>query len=596
MEKSGESLAENIGYRKPSAYFESLVGQQVRVYREGPECQVGKLLAATPDYLAVKTLENQVVYYQTYHINSINQEPEVKKTEQKENAKENEKKTKSAQMPEVEEVSYFVEENFAGLLRKLQYKAIQIDRNGPESRCGLLLDVKSDYLAILTKKDGIVFYPFFHIKSISEYPMDSLDIEYPRNITASSFNFFSQAETFSGVLSDFIGHNVQINRGGPESRQGQIISVNPNFVALQNSLDSLYIYVNHHIRNVSEIPLESDNTSSNEENESNSDSNTKRETKYDEYVSEYFSSKNEEEENDSDSGKKDSKKQGNESGKDNSNSQKGNAQNQEESDIISLLTNLVKLDVNSFDGFAQRMVNQRIYVYTVGHEPIEGYLSNLTLNYLVVRDEDGNFVCCNTEHIKVFQIRFDTKKQPSDGFKPDGFRYEAFRFLFGSPPKNVEIKVNRPAAATPFSEAESFAQLIGTIKDSNSLTKINHKAAEVASIAAQKEDVLALQTEANLILYNPSHIKSFTIFSDPEGIQKQTPMAWEGNYQRLLQAKDFRDCLNALKYQWIQINRFGPAKTEGMVLEIFDDYFTLFNKQKIYRLPFHQLHDICLGP
>lgn len=566
MEKNGEPLVEHteptddvirepMDDAKQLTYFDSLVGKQVRVYREGPECKVGKLLAAKPDYIVVKTLEDQVVYYQTYHINSINQEPEVKKPEPKEDAK----MMRLAPMPEVEEVSYLEAENFADLLKQLQYKAIQIDRNGPESRCGLLLDVKSDYLVILTKKDGVVFYPFFHIRSISEYPMENLDIEYPKNIPANSLCCYSQAETFSEALSDFIGHHVQINRGGPESRRGQIVSVNPNFMALQNSLDSLYIYVNHHIRNISEMPMEKDNTNSN---------------------------------------KKDSTKS---TQKDNTNSKKNKAQNSEESDIINLLTNLVKLDVNSFDEFARRMVNQKIYVYTVGHEPIEGYLTNLTLNYLVVRDGDSNFICCNTEHIKVFQIRFDAERRPHDGVKPDGFKYEAFKFLFKSAQQYVELEgKGKPAAVTPFSAAvESFAQLISTIKDSNSYTKINSGAAGVASIAAQKEDFVALQTEDKLVLYNPSHIKSFTVFSDPERIQKKMAIkantAWEYNYQPLLQVEDFKGCLNGLKHQWIQINRYGPAKTDGMLLEIFDDYFTLFSKQKIYRIPFHQVHDICLG-
>lgn len=54
------------------------------------------------------------------------------------------------------------------LMGSLLNKVIKIDRGGPESRVGLLIGVEDDYIALLTKEDGVIYYHLHHIKSVTE--------------------------------------------------------------------------------------------------------------------------------------------------------------------------------------------------------------------------------------------------------------------------------------------------------------------------------------------------------------------------------------------------------------------------------------------
>jgi spore coat protein B len=47
-------------------------------------------------------------------------------------------------------------------------KVIRVDRGGPESRIGMLLDASEDHLCLLTEEDGVVYYNTKHIKSFTD--------------------------------------------------------------------------------------------------------------------------------------------------------------------------------------------------------------------------------------------------------------------------------------------------------------------------------------------------------------------------------------------------------------------------------------------
>lgn len=132
------------------------------------------------------------------------------------------------------------------MLRSLIGKIIKIDRGGPESRIGKLLDVMDDHLVIITEDDGVVYYNTHHIKSVTENAKEQLafHIEVPEDFE------YKRADTFHGLLDSLKFQWVKINRGGPEKLEGVLSDVNNHFVSLINKEEIVHLSM-YHIRNIS---------------------------------------------------------------------------------------------------------------------------------------------------------------------------------------------------------------------------------------------------------------------------------------------------------------------------------------------------------
>ncbi len=132
-------------------------------------------------------------------------------------------------------------------LNTLVGKHIKVDRGGPESRSGMLLDVQDNYFALLTEEDGVVYYNLQHIKSFTRDPKkdhEALAVKLPK-----SFTYF-KGDSFKDVLSKLVFTWVVINRGGPERVEGVLISVDEAGISLVLK-DEVVNVSNFHIRNVS---------------------------------------------------------------------------------------------------------------------------------------------------------------------------------------------------------------------------------------------------------------------------------------------------------------------------------------------------------
>jgi spore coat protein B len=132
------------------------------------------------------------------------------------------------------------------MMNSLVGKIIKIDRGGPESRTGKLLDVYDDHLVIITEDDGVVYYSTHHIKSVTENAKEQLEF----NIEVPEGFEFKKAETFQGLLEALKFQWVKINRGGPEKLEGVLSDVTQNFVSLINKEEIVRLSM-FHIRNIS---------------------------------------------------------------------------------------------------------------------------------------------------------------------------------------------------------------------------------------------------------------------------------------------------------------------------------------------------------
>ncbi|WP_026567280.1 hypothetical protein [Bacillus sp. UNC41MFS5] len=132
------------------------------------------------------------------------------------------------------------------MMKSLVGKIVKIDRGGPDSRIGKLMDVNDDHLVLLTEDDGVVYYCTHHIKSVTENAKDQLefDIEIPEGFE------YKQAENFQGMLHSLMYQWVKINRGGPEKLEGVLGEVNKDYVSLINKEEIVRLSM-FHIRNIS---------------------------------------------------------------------------------------------------------------------------------------------------------------------------------------------------------------------------------------------------------------------------------------------------------------------------------------------------------
>ncbi|SMQ78654.1 spore coat protein B [Bacillus sp. OV166] len=125
-------------------------------------------------------------------------------------------------------------------------KVIRVDRGGPESRIGKLLDASEDHLCLLTKEDGILYYNTKHIKSFTDKIKGEMEfnIEVPKDLK------FNKADNFQDLLDSLKLKWVQINRGGPERLEGVISDVSKNFVSLIHNEECVRLS-KFHIKNIS---------------------------------------------------------------------------------------------------------------------------------------------------------------------------------------------------------------------------------------------------------------------------------------------------------------------------------------------------------
>ncbi|NRD79531.1 hypothetical protein HPT25_19405 [Bacillus sp. BRMEA1] len=132
------------------------------------------------------------------------------------------------------------------MMKSMVGKIIKIDRGGPESRIGKLLDVYDDHLVIITEDDGVVYYATQHIKSVTENAKEQLEF----NIEVPEGFEFKKANTFHTLLEALKFQWVKINRGGPEKLEGVLSDVNQHFVSLINKEEIVRLSM-FHIRNIS---------------------------------------------------------------------------------------------------------------------------------------------------------------------------------------------------------------------------------------------------------------------------------------------------------------------------------------------------------
>ncbi|RFU66189.1 spore coat protein CotH [Peribacillus saganii] len=234
------------------SFLGSLKGKVVTVYRGGPESKKGVLLDVKSDFIALSTQKNnnnnnnndnqnnnkqnhQIIYYQAQHVKSIS-----------EDSKSNSTQT----IPMMNnQMDYINAESFVELLNLMIDEKIKINQGGPESKKGILVEAASDYIALFTDDDGMVYFNINHVKSVSLHQNkndnnNQMKMVYPEAVSAAKFE-----DVFKHMEHKW----VAINRGGAEAMEGVLVENSGGHYTVVSNQEVLRIHP-YHIRSISSGP------------------------------------------------------------------------------------------------------------------------------------------------------------------------------------------------------------------------------------------------------------------------------------------------------------------------------------------------------
>jgi len=145
-------------------------------------------------------------------------------------------------------------------MRGLLGREIKVNRGGPDSVHGTLLDVRWDYLA-MNCKEGIVYINESHVKSITDTGRSG------GNRSAAMGNPIP-SNTFLGVMQALRFRRVQINRGGPEKVEGILADANQNQLIMTLKNQEIVRIPIQHVKSVSLVRGGNNNNSNSGNNTS----------------------------------------------------------------------------------------------------------------------------------------------------------------------------------------------------------------------------------------------------------------------------------------------------------------------------------------
>ncbi len=163
----------------------------------------------------------------------------------------------------------------AGRFTTLVGKEIKINRGGPEVKCGKLLSIKPDHLALYCEGEGVIYFQTEHIKSITINGNQESSEGAQQNIEEQDPISYVDSTDFPQMLQHLTNSWVQINRGGPEKLEGILVEANNDYLKVSAN-DGLMIIMTYHVKSVSLANKNTQSNSKNQEksNESSSAQNT----------------------------------------------------------------------------------------------------------------------------------------------------------------------------------------------------------------------------------------------------------------------------------------------------------------------------------
>lgn len=248
-----------------NSFLTTMVGKGVKAYKSGPESWHGLLLAVNSDYIVLFNNKDGYIYHRTNEIKSV-------VADDKESIV-----TANELTPQGT-----TESNFEDILGNLIGEDVKINRGGPESRKGMILGVRGDYLALLAGKEGVIYYNLDHVKSVSvkaeeaatenDNERDNDKKENKENdngkMEANQTVSFIDVNSLNRLFKQLKYSYVMINRG-PEAVEGILVDVKDNLITLVFHDQVLRVNRNH-VKSIREKMTQENNDNNNQNNSGNS--------------------------------------------------------------------------------------------------------------------------------------------------------------------------------------------------------------------------------------------------------------------------------------------------------------------------------------
>ncbi len=149
--------------------YSTFIGEVVRINRGGPESRIGTFIDSKGDYFALFSESDGLLIYPKEHIKSLSRVVIENNGNNANLNNGNQQKNANNALASETMKAIFNEvagENLSGFLANIKYYWVKINRDGPESIEGLLVDSTEDYLVVVVNRD-VLRFPLFHLKSIS---------------------------------------------------------------------------------------------------------------------------------------------------------------------------------------------------------------------------------------------------------------------------------------------------------------------------------------------------------------------------------------------------------------------------------------------
>ena len=149
---------------------------------------------------------------------------------------------------------------------------VRINRGGPESQVGKLLEVKQDFLTVLGKKNTVVYYQTTHLKSVTINTKQELEVTVPSEEPVLEW---VRGKSFNQLLQQLVSSPVQINRGGPEKVEGVLLEVKNDHIIVEKEAELVYIAL-FHVKSVSNTVAASQHEESGNDQENDKKNDKKK--------------------------------------------------------------------------------------------------------------------------------------------------------------------------------------------------------------------------------------------------------------------------------------------------------------------------------
>ncbi|MCC5803116.1 hypothetical protein [Rossellomorea vietnamensis] len=126
-------------------------------------------------------------------------------------------------------------------------KIVKVNRGGPESPIGKFLYGEGDHFALLTEKNGVVYFNAAHVKILSQNMKSGKPIE-----TSDEEYVFIKEDSFGDLLKSLKNQWVKINLGDLEKLEGVLADANDLYITLVRN-DEVIRVITFHIKTISNV-------------------------------------------------------------------------------------------------------------------------------------------------------------------------------------------------------------------------------------------------------------------------------------------------------------------------------------------------------